>query len=169
MRRIVVGLMSTVSALVLLFSYHTSLGSGTATAAGTGDANGSSGDGSASAGGSSGSPSTSSTPGTSSGTSGSSGSSSASGSFTGDQAETRWGEVQVKITVKSGKITASEAVEYPDGNFRDQQINADALPQLNSEVVQAQSGSIDAVSGATVTSDGYIQSLQSAIHKAHLS
>jgi uncharacterized protein with FMN-binding domain len=51
---------------------------------------------------------------------------------------------------------------------RDQEINAYAVPALDDEAVQAQSGSIDAVSGATVTSDGYIQSLQSAIDQAHL-
>ncbi len=56
----------------------------------------------------------------------------------------------------------------PSGNFRDQEINSYAVPILNQEVVQAQSAQIDAVSGATVTSDGYIQSLQSAIDQAHL-
>jgi hypothetical protein len=55
-----------------------------------------------------------------------------------------------------------------DGNFRDQQINAYALPTLRQETLDAQSADIDAVSGATVTSDGYKQSLQSAIDAAHL-
>ena len=82
--------------------------------------------------------------------------------------DTRWGPVQVRITVENGKITAAQAVVYPQENPRDQEINAYAVPQLNSEAVQAQSGSIDAVSGATVTSDGYIQSLQSAIDQTHL-
>jgi uncharacterized protein with FMN-binding domain len=59
-------------------------------------------------------------------------------------------------------------VQYPQANGRDQQINAYALPILAQEVTQAQSANIDAVSGATVTSDGYIQSLQSAIDQAHL-
>lgn len=77
--------------------------------------------------------------------------------------------MQVQITVKDGKITAADAVEYPSENPRDQQINAYAIPQLNAEVVAAQSASIDAVSGATVTSDGYIESLQSAVDAAHLS
>jgi uncharacterized protein with FMN-binding domain len=177
MKRIVVAAMGTISALVLLFSYHTSLGSGTASASAGVDPNGTGGE-DTSAAGSSPSPSPSVSPsvsasGSASSSSGSSsGSSSASGSsgtFTGEVAGTQWGDVEVRITVKDGKITQSEAVEYPDGNFRDQQINAYALPELNSEVVSAQSGSIDAVSGATVTSDGYIQSLQSAIDQAHLS
>jgi uncharacterized protein with FMN-binding domain len=76
--------------------------------------------------------------------------------------------VQVRITVADGRITAAEAVRYPTENPKDQQINAYAVPQLNSEVVQRQSGDIDAVSGATVTSDGYLESLQSAIDQANL-
>ncbi len=170
MRRIVVGFMSTLSALVLLFSYHTSLGrSGVAAGDGTsGAVPDTSGD--TSSGGTASDPSAPSTSGSSSGGSSSSSSSgsSKSGSYTGDSVDTQWGPVQVKITVAAGKITKSEAVVYPTENPRDQQINAYAVPQLNSEAVQQQSGSIDAVSGATVTSDGYIQSLQSAIDRAHL-
>ena len=75
----------------------------------------------------------------------------------------------MQITVAKGKITAAKAVVYPQENGRDLEINAYAVPQLESETVSAQSASIDAVSGATVTSDGYIQSLQSAIDQAHLS
>ncbi|MBK6887671.1 MAG: FMN-binding protein [Tetrasphaera sp.] len=105
---------------------------------------------------------------TDSGTSGSGGSASA-GTFTGDSVMTRWGVVQVAITVKGGKITRSEVVQVPWDNPRDQQINAYAVPILNQEVVSAQSAQIDMVSGATVTSEGYIQSLQSAIDQAHLS
>jgi uncharacterized protein with FMN-binding domain len=77
--------------------------------------------------------------------------------------------VQVKITVSNGKVTAADAVAVPSGNFRDQEINSYAVPVLNQEVLDAQSAGIDTVSGATVTSDGYIQSLQSALDAAHLS
>jgi len=96
------------------------------------------------------------------------GTSSASGTYTGDAVQTRWGPVQVQITVENGTITSADAIQYPDENRRDQQINAYAIPQLNAEVVQAQSAQIDTISGATVTSDGYLQSLQSAIDNAHL-
>lgn len=170
MRRIVVGFMSTVSALVLLFSYHTSLGASTSTANGDTDAGtdataGSGTDESTSGGTASGSRGD---PGsTSSGSSPSSGAST-SGTFTGEAADTRWGPVQVRVTVAGGRITKSEAVVYPDGNPRDQQINAYAVPALNEAAVEAQSSQIDALSGATVTSDGYIQSLQSAIDQANL-
>ncbi|KUO11473.1 FMN-binding protein [Streptomyces sp. DSM 15324] len=87
---------------------------------------------------------------------------------TGDPVQTRWGPVQVRITVQNGKITDVTAVTYPQDNPRDQQINAYALPQLRSEALKAQSAHIDTVSGATYTSDGYRQSLQSALDSAGL-
>ncbi|MCB0913421.1 MAG: FMN-binding protein [Propionibacteriaceae bacterium] len=96
------------------------------------------------------------------------GSTSTSGTYTGDAVETQWGTVQVQITVENGQITSADAIQYPNGNRHDQQINAYAIPQLNAAVVEAQSASIDTISGATVTSDGYLQSLQSAIDAAHL-
>jgi uncharacterized protein with FMN-binding domain len=183
MRRVVVGAMGTLSGLVLLFSYHTSLGgtvlaSGTTTGAGSDDST-STPSPTESTSGSSSSSDTSSSSGTDSSASSSStadpsatsssSSSGSSGTYTGESVDTRWGPVQVQITVKNGQITTAQAVVYPQENPRDQEINAYAVPQLNSEAVQSQSGRIDAVSGATVTSDGYIQSLQSAIDQAHLS
>ncbi|WP_345714715.1 FMN-binding protein [Angustibacter luteus] len=156
--------MSTVTALVLLFSYHTSTSSQLSAAPQAAAHAGTSSSGTSSSG-------TSSSGDTStSGDSSSSGSSSDSGTtvYTGDSVDTRWGPVQVAITVSGGKITKADAVVYPTENPRDQEINSYAVPQLNSEAVQSQSGSIDAVSGATVTSDGYIQSLQSAIDQANL-
>ena len=96
------------------------------------------------------------------------GSAGAAATFTGDAADTRWGPVQVRITVQGGRITTSEAVQHPQESRRDVQINDYALPILSERAVQAQSASIDTVSGATVTSGGYIQSLQSAIDQANL-
>jgi uncharacterized protein with FMN-binding domain len=84
---------------------------------------------------------------------------------TGSAADTRYGPVQVQITVTNGKITSASAIEYPQNDPRDQQINAYAIPVLNQEAVQAGSASIDNVSGATYTSDGYVRSLQSALNK----
>lgn len=112
-------------------------------------------------------------PGSSSGTSESSSPASASAAsgtktVTGDSVDTRWGPVQVQITVTSGKIASATAVDYPQNNGRDQQINAYAIPVLQQESVGATSANIDMVSGATVTSDGYVQSLQSALDKAGL-
>ncbi|MEV5959812.1 FMN-binding protein [Streptomyces sp. NPDC051987] len=100
--------------------------------------------------------------------SGKSGSSSGTKTVTGDTVQTRWGPVQVKVTVKNGRITDVTAVQYPSDNPRDQQINSYALPQLRSEALAAQSAQIDTVSGATYTSQGYQQSLQSALDSAGL-
>jgi uncharacterized protein with FMN-binding domain len=82
--------------------------------------------------------------------------------------QTRWGPVQVEVTVKNGKLSDVSVPQYPNGNPRDQQINAYALPVLVQETLDAQSADIDMVSGATVTSDGYLQSLQGALDQAGL-
>lgn len=88
--------------------------------------------------------------------------------YTGDVVGTRWGPVQVTITVSGGRVVSAGTAQVPNGNPRDEEINSYAVPVLNQEVVQAQSDQIDTVSGATVTSDGYIGSLQSALDAAHL-
>ncbi|MDQ1620166.1 MAG: hypothetical protein QOE19_2735 [Actinomycetota bacterium] len=157
MRRIVLAFVTTVSALVMLFSYHTStMGGGVpTTAVGTGSSTQTQ---------SQTAPDT-----TTSGSAGGSGSGSGGdGTYTGDSVDTRWGPVQVQITVSGGKVTRAVAVVFPSGNRRDQEINGYALPVLAQEAVTAQSAQIDHVSGATVTSDGYVASLQSAIDQAHL-
>jgi uncharacterized protein with FMN-binding domain len=81
---------------------------------------------------------------------------------------TRFGAVQVQITVSKGAITKSVVTQVPWTDHRDQEINSQAVPILNAEVVAAQSATIDMVSGATYTSAGYVQSLQSAIDQAGL-
>ena len=113
-------------------------------------------------------PAASSSSGANSGTG--SGGSTATGTrtVTGETAQTRWGPVQVKITLTNGRITDVSAVQSPSDNPRDQEINSYALPELRREVLSAQSASIDTVSGATYTSDGYRQSLQSALDSAGL-
>ncbi|WP_327136720.1 FMN-binding protein [Streptomyces sp. NBC_01340] len=106
-----------------------------------------------------------------SGSSGSSGSASSQApaaqakTVTGSVAQTQYGAVQVRITVSGGKITKSEAVQAPKGGLSDQK-TALAVPRLNQEAVAAGNADIDAVSGATYTSTGYKQSLQSALDKA---
>ncbi|MFF4917296.1 FMN-binding protein [Streptomyces tendae] len=88
-----------------------------------------------------------------------------SGTATGDAARTQYGPVQVRVTVSGGKITRAEAVQAPKGGQSDQ-VTADAVPKLNQAAVAAGNADIDAVSGATYTSAGYTQSLQSALDKA---
>ncbi len=86
--------------------------------------------------------------------------------YTGAVAQTRWGPVQVKISVQGGRLTKVTILQHPSGNSRDAEINNYALPILINETVKAQSANIDMVSGATVTSDGYLQSLQAALDEA---
>jgi uncharacterized protein with FMN-binding domain len=177
MKRIVIWLASTVTIVVLLFGYHTSTDKTAAAGApapapaasssGTGtnsSSSGSSGSGSASSGSSGSGSSGSGSSG--SGSTGSSSGSTSTKSYTGSVAETRWGPVEVKITVTGKKITAVDVLQYPDGNQRDAEINSYALPTLVQETIAAQGAQIDMVSGATVTSDGYLQSLQSALDEA---
>ncbi|GAA2999128.1 hypothetical protein GCM10020229_09330 [Kitasatospora albolonga] len=92
--------------------------------------------------------------------------SAATRSVTGDAVDTRYGPVQVKVTLTGTRITAVEAVRYPSEDRRDREINSYALPVLNQEAISAQSADIDVVTGATYTSDGYTRSLQSALDKA---
>jgi uncharacterized protein with FMN-binding domain len=87
---------------------------------------------------------------------------------TGDEAQTRYGPVQVQITITDGRLTEVEPVEYPQDTPRDKQINAFAIPRLDREALAAGDAQIDMVSGATYTSEGYITSLQSALDKAGL-
>ncbi|MEW1865636.1 FMN-binding protein [Streptomyces sp. NPDC088194] len=84
----------------------------------------------------------------------------------GDTIQTRYGPVQLRVTLNAGRITAVSAVQVPDSGPRDQEITGFAVPQLTQEAIAAQSAHIDTVSGATYTSEGYIQSLQSALDKA---
>ncbi|MEU0629327.1 FMN-binding protein [Streptomyces sp. NPDC005989] len=89
------------------------------------------------------------------------------GTFTGDPIDTQYGTVQVAATLTKGKITSVKVLRAPDQNGRDQQITSYALPRLTQEAIGAQSAHIDAVSGASYTSQGYMQSLQSALDRAH--
>ncbi|MFF0853474.1 FMN-binding protein [Streptomyces sp. NPDC003280] len=84
---------------------------------------------------------------------------------TGRVAQTQYGPVQVRITVSGGRITQAAAVQAPKGGVSGQK-TALAVPRLNQEAVAAGNARIDAVSGATYTSTGYRQSLQSALDQA---
>ena len=95
-------------------------------------------------------------------------SSGVSGTFTGAAGNTRYGPVQVQITVVNNKITNAIALTYPTGSFRDQQINQQDIPYLIQETLAAQSANIQGVGGASYTSQGWVDSLQSALTKAGL-
>ena len=81
----------------------------------------------------------------------------------GNVANTAYGPVQVQVLVKRDKIVKVNILEQPSSTAHDLQIGQFAFPQLITETLTAQSARIDAVSGASYTSAGYIKSLQSAI------
>lgn len=191
MRRITIWLVSTVAVLVLLFSYRTStMGSGfadtSAEAAGvpakdptagasagpapTGDAGQSTAPATGGGDGGADDPTAAATP--SGGAGHGSGATSApgkasSGTYDGSVVQTRFGPVQVRITVSGGKLTDVQALQVPNNNHHDVEINSYAVPILRDEALAAQSAQIDTVSGATYTSDGYRESLQAALDAAH--
>ena len=86
--------------------------------------------------------------------------------FDGSVVQTRFGPVQVQVQIAGGQITDVAVIQYPDDDGKSMRINARALPTLRSEVLEAQSAQVDTVSGATYTSNGYVQSLQAAIDEA---
>ena len=158
MSRIALGLAATVAVVVRLFSYRTSthpnaLGAATGSQprlpAGSAV------------------PTPSPAPATPSGTRPTTNGNVAGGTYDGGVADTPYGPVQVRITLSGGRITNAQTVQTPNESRRDVEINDMAVPQLVQETLQAQSARIDTVSGATYTSEGYIQSLQSAIDAAH--
>ncbi len=90
----------------------------------------------------------------------------ADGTYTGDAVSTRWGDVQVQVTISGGVITEVTALQLTDADGKSVQISNRAAPVLREEVLQAQSASVSTVSGATYTSAAYLSSLQSALDQA---
>ena len=162
MRRVVLALGGTVAGLVMLLSFRSHMAS-TASAgvtAGSGGTGTSPGSGSAAG----------------SGSSGASGAAAASApvgagsgtgtAVTGDAIATPYGPTQVQVTLNAGKIVKVTVLQHTDDGTNSQMIDGHALPLLDNETLTAQSAKIDAVSGASYTSAGYIKSLQSALDKA---
>jgi uncharacterized protein with FMN-binding domain len=85
--------------------------------------------------------------------------------FDGTLVQTRFGPIQIRISLRDGKIDDVTAITAPSGNPRTDQINAAALPKLRERALAARSADIETVSGATYTSAGYRESLQAAIDK----
>ena len=83
--------------------------------------------------------------------------------ITGKVANTVYGPVQIELVVKSHKIVKVAVLEQPTNTIHDIQIGEFAFPKLISETLAAQNAKVDAVSGASYTSAGYIASLQSAV------
>lgn len=88
--------------------------------------------------------------------------------FVGQTSQTRWGPVQVQITVTEGRITDVSTLQYPNGDRRSLGISNQVLPWLQQETLNLQSANISGISGATYTSNGFKTSLASALQKAGL-
>lgn len=86
---------------------------------------------------------------------------------TGPVVQTPFGPVQVRVTSHGHRIVNVTAVQLPGDTGYSQLLSQTAGPRLCQEAMTAQSAHIDAVSGATYTSDGYVQSLQSALDQLH--
>jgi uncharacterized protein with FMN-binding domain len=89
----------------------------------------------------------------------------ADGTYTGDQANALYGAVQVQVVIQGGKIADVQVLSHPTGRHSDD-INARAVPILTQEAISSQSANVQVVSGATLTSDAFMQSLQSALAQA---
>jgi len=138
---------------------HTTTTSGTGTNT-TGGSSTSGTSGGTSSGGTS-----SSSPG-STGSTGSAGSAAKDGTFTGQTEQTPFGPMQVAVVISGGKITDVKVLQRTNQGGRSVQISNQADPMLRSEVLQAQSANVSTIGGATYTSEGYLQSLQSALDQA---
>jgi uncharacterized protein with FMN-binding domain len=172
-KRISYWVLSTISAVVLLYGFDASRSGSTTVGAlpvVSGGTAGTTSGASSSAGSTGSSNAGSGTGNAGSAKSGSSstGTKTAASTVTGSVAQTQWGPVQIRLTVTGSKITRVSVLQYPNGNSRDVEIANYALPVLIRETLQSQSASIDMVSGATYTSTGYVQSLQSALDQANL-
>ena len=90
-----------------------------------------------------------------------------SGVFAGNTINTRWGPVQVEITVKDGVVVAAKALRFPSGDQRSLSISQQAIPYLVEQTLGVVSAAdVQGVSRASYTSDGWRSSLQSALKKA---
>lgn len=88
------------------------------------------------------------------------------GTFAGSVASNQYEDIQIAIVVQGGKITMVTTPQLSSDSRHSDQINNYAIPQLKEQVISRQSASIDGVSGASYTTQSYIESLQAALDKA---
>lgn len=88
------------------------------------------------------------------------------GTYTGDVENAFYGDVQVSATIQGGKITSVNFLQHPDDNPNSINVNQAAMPYLKQEAIKAQSASVSGVTGATYTSQAFMQSLSSALSQA---
>lgn len=90
------------------------------------------------------------------------------GTFVGAVADAFYGNIQVQAVMQGGKIVDVQFLQYPNDRSHSIEINQYAMPILKSEEIQAQSANVDIVSGATDSSQAFIQSLQTALNKSKI-
>lgn len=88
------------------------------------------------------------------------------GSYTGTVANAYYGNVQVKVTISSGKITSVNFLQYPNDNPNSSYISSQATPYLKQEAIQAQTANVNIITGATFTSQAFMQTMASALSQA---
>lgn len=88
------------------------------------------------------------------------------GTYTGSVADAYYGNVQVSATISGGQITDVTFLKYPDTHDTSVMINQQAMPYLKQEAIQAQNANVQIVSGATFTSQAFVQSLTAALNQA---
>lgn len=88
------------------------------------------------------------------------------GTYTGPETDANWGEVKVQVVISDGRISDVQFLDYPSDRSRSRSINSQAVPQLTQEAIAAQQANVDVVTGATDTSEAFIESLTAALHQA---
>ena len=91
-----------------------------------------------------------------------------SGTFTGSTVGTRYGDVQVAVTLAAGKLTAVTALAFPSADTKSAAVSDQAIPLLREETIAAQSAEVATISGATYTSKAWQESLAAALAQAGL-
>jgi uncharacterized protein with FMN-binding domain len=89
------------------------------------------------------------------------------GTYNGPSVDAYYGYVQVQVVIQNGKIAVVNFLQYPSDRRTSQRINSVAVPYLQQEAITAQTYNVDIITGATLTSEGFVQSLQSALSQAH--
>jgi uncharacterized protein with FMN-binding domain len=169
MRRLLLALVSTAAGLAAVLSFKTqgsAATSGAAAAPETGTQASSSAPASTGSAGSGSGGTASGSGSTSAGSKSSTAGTGGGRTLTGAVSNTPYGPMQVQVTMAAHKITGVKVLQETNDGVMSQQIDANAVPQLNKETLVAQSARVDAVSGASYTSAGYIKSLQSALDQA---
>ncbi len=88
------------------------------------------------------------------------------GTYTGPEVDAQWGLVQVQAVVQNGKLTNVRILEYPNDRRTSVRINTQVIPYLQREAIQAQDANVDLITGATLTSEAFAESLQGALNAA---